>query len=60
MSTILRIAFLGAIVAVTILLLYRPRQFRSFGRRLRIVGFAYVAAVLISAAHRVSGVVDWS
>ena len=60
MSTILRIAFLGAIVAVVILLLYRPRQVRSLGRRLRVVGFAYVAAVLISAALRVSGLVDWT
>jgi len=60
MSTILRIAFLGAIVVVVILLLYRPTQFRSFGRKLRIVGFAYVAAVLISAALRLSGIVDWS
>ena len=60
MSTILRIAFLGAIVAVAVLLLYRPSQLRSFGRRLKVVGFAYVAAVLISAALRVSGIVDWS
>ena len=60
MSTILRIAFFGAIVVVVILMLYRPKGFRSFGRKLRIVGFAYVAAVLISAALRVSGIVDWS
>ena len=60
MSTILRIAFLGAIVVVVILLLYRPSRFRTLGQKLRVVGFAYVAAVLISAALRVSGIVDWS
>ena len=33
---------------------------RPFGRRVRIVAFAYVAAILISTALRLLGVVDWS
>ena len=47
------------LVAVA-LIVVRPRRLRWMSGRLRLVGFAYVAAVLISAALRVFGIVDWS
>ncbi|MEE8336883.1 MAG: hypothetical protein V3R95_02355 [Dehalococcoidia bacterium] len=56
MSSFLRIAILGGAAAIVFMVLFRPTQLRSMGRHLRIVGFAYVAAILIGAALRLLGV----
>ena len=55
MSSLLRIALLAAALALAVLFLYSPLRWRRMGRRLRIVGFAYVAAILIGAALRLLG-----
>ncbi|MEZ4502514.1 MAG: hypothetical protein R3C39_07805 [Dehalococcoidia bacterium] len=60
MSTLLRLLFFASLIAVTVIVVYRPRRLRRYGRRIRQVGYAYVAAILISAALRVLGIVDWS
>lgn len=49
---------LGALVAAIVmgyLYLFQPRQYRRLLWRLKVIGFAYVAAVLISAALRLAG-----
>lgn len=56
MSSFLRIAILGGAAVIVFMMLFRPTQLRSMGRSLRIVGFAYVAAILIGAALRLMGV----
>jgi hypothetical protein len=49
----LRLLFVVTAVAIGFMLIFRPTQLRSFGRRARTVGLAYVAAILISAVLRV-------
>jgi hypothetical protein len=60
MSWLLRLFLFGSLAVVAALLVVRPRGLRRYGRRLEIVAYAYVAAILISAALRLFGVVDWS
>ena len=60
MSTLLRLLLWAGLLAAVALIVVRPRRLRWMSGRLRLVGFAYVAAVLISAALRVFGIVDWS
>lgn len=60
MSTLLRLLFVVSLVVVTAMVVFRPARLRGYGRRMRTVGYAYVAAILISAALRLLGVVDWS
>ncbi len=55
MSSLIRIALLATAVALALLFLYSPRQWRQLGRRIKIVGFAYVAAILIGAVLRLLG-----
>ena len=59
MGSFLRLLLLVSLLAVVALSVYQPRRWRAFLRRVRIVGYAYVAAVLISAALRLSGIWDW-
>lgn len=59
MSSLIRMALLLSALALVLLMVYRPRRAQGFFRRVRIVGYAYVAAVLISALLRVTGIVDW-
>ena len=59
MSSFLRILVLLSVLALTALLVYRPQRWRNFLRRVRIVGYAYVAAIVISALLRITGVWDW-
>ena len=60
MSMFLRVLLFGGALLVTAMFVLAPDRWRQWGRRLRIVGFAYVAAVLISTVLRLMGVVDWS
>ena len=55
MSSFLRLAVFAGVIFVGFMLLYRPRELRRAGRRLRLVGFAYVAAILIGATLRMLG-----
>jgi hypothetical protein len=55
MSSLLRLSLIAAVLLVGYMLLYSPGRLQSLGRRLRIVGFAYVAAILIGAALRLLG-----
>ncbi len=55
MSTLLRLAVLASAAGLVVMLLYSPRRIQRFGRRVRIVGYAYVAAILIGAALRLLG-----
>ena len=48
----LRLLFIGSAVALVFMMLFRPTQLRVLGRRAKTVGFAYVAAILISAVLR--------
>ena len=41
-------------------LIRRSERLSHISRRIQIVAFAYVAAILISAALRIFGLVDWS
>ena len=41
-------------------LIRRSERWSRISRRIQIVAFAYVVAILISAALRVSGLVDWT
>ncbi|HJM74359.1 MAG TPA: hypothetical protein QGI71_00630 [Dehalococcoidia bacterium] len=56
MSSFLRLAVFAGVIFVGFMLLYRPAELRHAGRRLRLVGFAYVAAILIGATLRLLGV----
>ena len=60
MSTVLRLLLWGGLLAAVAVIVVRPRRLRWMTGRLRLIGFAYVAAVLISAALRAFGIVDWS
>lgn len=61
MSRLLLLLFVVGIVGLAFAFLYQPKDRRArFGRfrqRIRVVGYAYVAAVLISAALRIA--FDW-
>ena len=59
MSTVLRLLLLAGLVVSLSLIVMQPRQLRRFGRQVRLVGFAYVLAVLVSAAVRLTGVINW-
>lgn len=51
-STLFRYFLLASVAAVAYLVLFKPRQLGRLGRGARTVGYAYVAAILISAALR--------
>lgn len=50
---------LAGVVGLGVAFIYQPRRPESrlgrIGRRIRVVGYAYVAALLISAALRLAG-----
>lgn len=60
MSTVLRLLLYGGLVVAIALIVVRPTRLRWMGQRLRLVGYVYVVAVLISAALRALGIVNWS
>jgi hypothetical protein len=49
-----RILLLLAVAVVAYLLLFRPRALFHMGRKARVVAYAYVAAILISAFIRLT------
>ncbi len=55
MSSLLRLALIAGVLFAGFVLLYRPTELRRMGRRVRIVGVAYVAAILIGATLRLLG-----
>lgn len=59
-GSLLRLVLLISVLVFAVSIAYRPGRWRAVGRRVRIVAFAYVAAILISTALRLLGVVDWS
>jgi len=59
MSGLFRILLIGAVLAFIFVLLYQPRQARGFIGKVKTVAFAYVAAILLSALLRVTGIWDW-
>ncbi len=54
MSTLLRISLLAILVLVIYVVLLKPQRFRTLGGKIMTVGYAYVAAILISAALRLT------
>lgn len=56
-STLLRIFLISTAVMIAYFVLMRPRELRRLGRGLRLVAFAYVLAVIISALLRLT--VGW-
>ncbi|MDP6606240.1 MAG: hypothetical protein QF664_08305 [Dehalococcoidia bacterium] len=56
MAAFLRIALIAGAAFIVFMLLFRPMELRAMGRRVRVIGFAYVAAILIGAALRLLGV----
>lgn len=54
MSTLLRITLVAALIVAVYAVLMRPRQLKTIGGKLMTVGYAYVAAILISAALRLA------
>ncbi len=55
MSTLLRLALLVSAAGLVVMLFYSPRRIQRFGRRARMVGYVYVAAILIGAVLRLLG-----
>ena len=49
-STLLKYLLLGSLAVGAYMVVMRPRQLRTLGRKARLLGLIYVAAVLISAA----------
>ncbi len=54
MGGLLRLLLIATALGLVVMLLFRPRQLGQLGRRARAVGYAYVAAVLISAVLRLA------
>ena len=54
MSTLLRITLYAALILAVYAVVMRPRQLKTIGGKLMTVGYAYVAAILISAALRLT------
>ena len=52
MGGVLRLLLIATAVGLVVMLLFRPAQIGRLGARARTVGYAYVAAILISAALR--------
>lgn len=59
MSGLLRILLIGTVLAFVFVLLYRPSQARGIVAKVKTVAFAYVAAIVLSALLRVTGIWDW-
>ena len=53
MFAFIRLIFVVSAVVLVVMMIFRPTQLRQIGRRAKTVGFAYVAAILISAVLRV-------
>lgn len=59
MSTLLRSVLLASIVALLAMMVFRPRQFRTLGRKARLVGLIYVAVILASGVLRLACLNGW-
>lgn len=59
MSTVLRLLLVAGLVVALSAIVMQPRQLRRFARQIRLVGFLYVLAILVSAAIRLTGVIHW-
>lgn len=67
MILVLRLLVIPALLLVLVAryglpqaLVRRSQRVQRIARRIEIVAFAYVAAILISAALRIAGVIDFS
>ncbi len=49
MGSLIRLFLIATVLVVAYFVVFRPRQLRQLGKQLRTVGYAYVAAILISA-----------
>lgn len=54
MTSLLRILLIVGGLFVLYLVLFNPRQLGWLGRKAKVVAYAYVAAILISAALRLT------
>ena len=59
MSTFLRYLLLGSMIAIVLMMVMRPRQFRTLGQKARLVGLIYVAVILTSGALRLACLEGW-
>ena len=59
MSTFLRYLLLGSVVFIGLMILLRPRQVRTLGQKVRLVGLIYVAVILTSGALRLACLNGW-
>ncbi len=54
MGSLLRLLLIGSALALVALMILRPAEMRRLGQRVRIVAYAYVAAIVISAVLRLA------
>jgi hypothetical protein len=54
MSTLLRLTLLAMLVFSVYVVVMKPRRIRTIGGKIMTVGYAYVAAILISAVFRLT------
>ncbi|MDA0271242.1 MAG: hypothetical protein O2919_09450 [Chloroflexi bacterium] len=54
MSTLLRLTLLAVLVIAVYIVVMKPRRIRTIGGKIMTVGYAYVAAILISAFLRLT------
>ena len=52
MGNVIRILFFVSLVVVAYMMIRHPRAFRKAGKRIQLVAFVYVAAIVISALFR--------
>jgi hypothetical protein len=52
LGSLIRVLLLATLLVIAYFVIMRPTQLRQLGKQLRKVGYAYVAAILISAALR--------
>ena len=55
MSTLLRLFLYISLIVIAYLMITRPRAIRQIGARARLVGYAWVAAVIIGAIMQLAG-----
>ena len=54
MGSLLRLLLIGSALVLVALMILRPAQMRRLGQRARVVAYAYVAAIVISAVLRLA------
>jgi len=55
MSTVFRLLMLASVVAIAVIWLRHPTQFRALGRKARLIAYLWIVAVLIGAVLQVAG-----